>query len=207
MCGMTRRQDVLEAVRLGANAIGVVLYEASPRFVTPRAARELVADLPEAVERIGVFVGATAAEISAAVQTAGFTAVQLYNGPSRSELEEAGCSVPIIRAVAADAHLPETLARHAGEAVLIDASHQKLPGGTGTTWDWSLLDHAPRPPYLMLAGGLTAHNVHEAITRVSPDAVDVSSGIETSPGIKDHARMAAFVAACAPFRSKSQESQ
>jgi len=205
MCGMTRRQDVLEAVRLGADAIGVVLYEPSPRYVTPEAARLLVADLPDHVERVGVFVSATAGQIAAAVKIAALSAVQLYDGPSRQELELAGCTVPIIRALKADAGLAESLALHADEAVLLDAPAGTLPGGTGKTWDWSLLDHVSRPRYLMLAGGLHAGNVHEAVTRARPDAVDVSSGIESSLGVKDGARMAAFVAACAPFRNKAQE--
>jgi phosphoribosylanthranilate isomerase len=205
ICGMTRREDVLEAVRLGVDAIGVVLYEDSPRHVTADQAQKLVADLPAGVERVGVFVRAGAAEIAQAVSQAGFSAVQLYEGPTRHELEQAGCTVPIIRAVQADALLASQLALHAGEAILVDAPAQKRPGGTGTEWDLSLLDRVIRPRYLVLAGGLHAGNVQAAVTRAKPDAVDVSTGVEKSPGIKDPARMAAFVAACAPFRKTSQE--
>lgn len=205
MCGMTRRQDVLEAVRLGVDAIGVVMYDASPRYVTPDLARKLLEDLPDEVERVGVFVSATAGHIASIAQSAGLSAVQLYKGPTRQELERAGCSVRIIRALNADPGLVDALAPYAGEAVLLDAAAGSLPGGSGQTWDWSLLDRIRRPAYLMLAGGLHAGNVHEAVTRVHPDAVDVSSGIESSPGVKDTARMAAFVQACAPFRSKAQE--
>src|SRR5262245_21843113 len=102
MCGMTRREDVLEAVRLGVDAIGVVMYEASPRFVTPQAAAKLLDGLPGGVEKVGVFVKAGAAQVAAAVREAGLTAVQLYEGPSRKDLEQSGCAVPIIRAVAAN---------------------------------------------------------------------------------------------------------
>lgn len=201
---MTRREDVLEAVRLGADAIGVVMYEASPRFVKPEAASKLLDPLPAGVEKVGVFVKAKAAEIARAAREAGLTAVQLYDGPSREALDGAGCSVRIIRAVAANDQLPETLRQHVGEAILVDAAGGTLPGGSGLTWDWSLLDSARRPTYLMLAGGLHAGNVAVAVTRVRPDAVDVSSGIEVSPGIKDPERMAAFVDACDPFRKGMQ---
>lgn len=208
MCGMTRREDVLEAVRLGADAIGVVMYEPSPRYVTPEAARALVLDLPRHVEKVGVFVKATAAEVISAVKQAGLTAVQLYDGPTREELEQAGCDeLLIIRAVRADEKLAEALALNEGEAVLLDAPGGKLPGGTGTAWDWSLLDSALRPHYLMVAGGLHAGNVALAVTRTHPDAVDVSSGIEVSPGVKDPVRMAAFVEACSPFRKEVQEQE
>lgn len=205
MCGMTRRQDVLEAVRLGVDAVGVVLYEPSPRYVTPDDARLLVADLPDRVDRVGVFVSASAEQIAAAVKTAALSTVQLYDGPSQKELERAGCAVPIIRALKADIGLADALTKCADLTVLLDAPGGTLAGGTGTTWDWSLLDRVVRPRYLMLAGGLHAGNVHEAVTRARPDAVDVSSGIESSPGVKDAARMAAFVSACAPFRNKAQE--
>ena len=202
---MTRRQDVLEAVRLGVDAIGVVMYEASPRYVTPEAANQLLEDVPDRVDRVGVFVSATAEQISRAVEASGVSIVQLYKGPSSQELEEAGCRVPIIRALNADAGLAEAVARHTGEAILLDAPAGLLPGGSGKQWDLSLLDRIQRPTFFVLAGGLNAGNVHEAVTRVRPDAVDVSSGIESSPGVKDAAKMAAFVAACAPFRDKAQE--
>jgi phosphoribosylanthranilate isomerase len=207
MCGMTRREDVLEAVRLGVDAIGVVLYPSSPRYVSPEAARLLLEGLPNPVERVGVFVSASADEVAAAVRQAALSAVQLYDGPSGHELKQAGCDTPIIHAVPADARLAETLARLKGEAVLVDAATGTLPGGTGTPWDWSLLDHLPRPRYLVLAGGLHAGNVDLAVTRTRPDAVDVSSGIEAAPGVKDPVRMAAFVRACARFRKGAQEAR
>lgn len=205
ICGLTRRQDVLAAAKLSVNAVGVVFYEPSPRCVTVSQARTLLADLPPFLARVGVFVEAGAEQISDYVRQAGLTTVQLYGGATVQQLFEAGCHVPVIRVVHAGADLRERLIRLTDEVVLVDAPPQELPGGTGKAWDWNLVQGAPRPRYLVLAGGLNADNVREAVTRVKPDAVDVSSGVESTPGIKDPAKLAAFVAACAPFRTTHQE--
>ena len=205
MCGMTRREDVLAAARLGVDAVGLVFYPASPRHVTAAQAYHLVRDLPPFVARVGLFVDAPLAEIMATVASVGLSAVQLYGGPGTKELAEAKLGVPVIRGLHASDQLHQELSRYSNEAVLVDAPRQALPGGTGRTWDWSTLKEAPRPRYLMLAGGLQGMNVAEAVRLVKPDAVDVSSGVEFSPGVKDPQRMKAFVAACAPFRNSSRE--
>jgi phosphoribosylanthranilate isomerase len=205
ICGLTRRQDVLAAAKLSVNAVGVVFYEPSPRCVTVTQARALLADLPPFLARVGVFVDAGPEQISDYVRQAGLTTVQLHGGATVQQLFEAGCHVPVIRVIHAGADLRERLIRLTDEAVMIDAPPQELPGGTGRVWDWNLVQGAPRPRYLVLAGGLNAENVREAVTLVKPDAVDVSSGVESSPGIKDPAKLAALVAACAQFRTSHQE--
>lgn len=200
MCGMTRPADVRAAARLGVDAVGFVFYPASPRCVTEAHAFRLAQELPPLVARVGLFVEAPLSEIVDTVASVGLSAVQLYGGPSTRELSDAGCGAAVIRGLQASADLHRELTKYSDEAVLVDAPRQELPGGTGRPWDWGLLVAAPRPRYLMLAGGLKADNVAAAIQLVRPDAVDVSSGVEESPGVKSAERMAAFVAACAPFR-------
>lgn len=204
-CGMTRREDVLAAVELGVDAVGVVFHQSSPRYVTVEQAGMLLRNLPPFVARVGVFVEPQTLQILEFVQRAGLTAVQVYGGPTTEALWTAGCRVPVVRALHAGADLHAQLSAYVEETVLIDAASQTTPGGTGRTWDWSTLKSASRPRQLMLAGGLNAGNVYEAVTRVKPDAVDVSSGVEKSPGVKDPARMAAFVKACSPFRHSLKE--
>jgi phosphoribosylanthranilate isomerase len=200
-CGMTRREDLLAASRLGVDAIGLVFYTESPRHVKPEQARALAYDLPPFVTKVGVFVEPSAEQVCQMVQHVGLSAVQLYGGPSTRDLRAAGCHVPIIRAVSAGADLADRLSEYRDESVLVDAPAGNLPGGTGQIWDWASLQACPRPRHLILAGGLNADNIREAVLRAKPDGVDVSSGVEQSPGVKDAARMAAFMAACTSFRS------
>jgi len=195
-CGITRVEDALEAVRLGAWAIGINHHPASPRFCDPAVAVEISAAVKRQVEVAGVFVNATLDDLVRAAENEDLTMIQLHGGEGAAFCREAarrtGCKV--IKAI----RVRSTADVQAAEAFrtdfhLLDAYRPGSPGGTGGSFDWELLTgHRSEVP-LILAGGLTPENVDEAVATVQPYAVDVASGIESEPGIKDHAQMAAFM--------------
>lgn len=192
ICGITRPDDARAAAAAGATAIGMIFWPDSPRAVASGAAREIVAALPAGVPGIGVFVNQSEDEINAAVFDARLFGVQLHGD---EPLEIIGrIRRPVIRAMsiaqaAAIDEVPSSV------TVLLDASDPARRGGTGTTIDWNAAAGIARKRPIVLAGGLTPDNVAEAIAIVKPYAVDVSSGVESRPGIKDHAKIHAFMEA------------
>jgi len=203
ICGTTSLEDAQLAVDAGADAIGFV-FAPSPRQVTIERAAAITASLPAAVEKIGVFVDATLAELEAAVQTGGLTGVQLHSG-IRPEMpaqlkRRFGPDLRVLRVVhyAADAAAQaESIAADANvDAVLVDSRTATAVGGTGISFDWSAaqsLFHGARKP-MVVAGGLRHENVAEAIRTLQPWGVDVVSGVESAPGSKDAAKVRAFIA-------------
>lgn len=198
-CGLTREDDVDAAVALGADAIGLNFYPQSPRYLTPARAACLVARVPAFVTTVGLFVDAPRAAIEAVLDRARLGLLQ-FHGDETVE----GCSGFRIGWIKTARVLPETdlleFSRRyrAANVILLDA-HSEGYGGAGKVFDWSLIpeqligpDAAPR---VVLSGGLNAQNVADAIVRVRPFAVDVSSGVERDKGIKDHDAMRRFVAA------------
>jgi phosphoribosylanthranilate isomerase len=194
VCGITRREDAVLAASLGATRIGLVFWSRSPRAVTPEAARHIVSALPAGVQAVGVFVNAGPAEVRSVVHEAGLTAVQLHGDEAVEDF--AAVDADIIKAIAVspdlDAHSVSSLPPHV--TVLLDAHDPVRRGGTGTTIDWSVAADIARRRPTILSGGLNADNVGEAIARVRPHMIDVSSGVESAPGIKDPARLRAFFA-------------
>jgi phosphoribosylanthranilate isomerase len=192
MCGMTRPEDARAAAAAGASAIGMVFWPGSPRCVTVEGACAIVAALPVGVPAIGVFVNQSVDEINAAIDGAGLFGVQLH-GDEPAEII-ARVRRPVIRAVSLEtAALVDALPPQV--TVLLDAADPERRGGTGITIDWEAAAIIARKRPVVLAGGLTPQNVERAIAQVRPYGVDVSSGIESAPGIKDHERIAAFVEA------------
>jgi phosphoribosylanthranilate isomerase len=195
ICGMTRAGDAALAVQMGADAVGFVFWPESPRAVTPDVARAIAATVPPLVARVGVFVNAPAREVTEIVRSVGLDAVQLHG----DEPVDAYASVParIIKAVvlesAADVERAAALPAHV--TPLVDAADRIRRGGTGSLADWSYAAELAGRRLVMLAGGLTAENVAEAVRVVRPWAVDVSSGVETTPGVKSAERLAQFFAA------------
>jgi phosphoribosylanthranilate isomerase len=194
-CGITNLDDALEAARLGAWAIGLNHYPPSPRFCEPGAAVEISAALKRRLEVVGVFVNPTLDEVVAAAENESLTMVQLHGGEGPAFCREAarrtGCKV--IKAV----RVHSTADVRGAEAFrtdfhLMDAHRPGTHGGTGESFDWELLADRRSEVPLILAGGLTPDNVDEAIAAAHPFAVDVASGVEAEPGVKDHALMAAF---------------
>lgn len=190
ICGITRAEDARAAAAAGATVIGMVFWPGSPRAVDRETARRVVSALPAGVPAIGVFVNQPVEEINAAIDAAGLFGVQLH-GDEPVEMI-ARIRRPVVRALSLDdvamidALPPEV-------TVLLDAADPVKRGGTGQTIDWAAAREIARRRPIVLAGGLTPENVEHAIEAVRPYAVDVSSGVEASPGIKDRARMAAFI--------------
>jgi phosphoribosylanthranilate isomerase len=192
ICGITRQEDAQEAARLGATFVGFVLWEGSPRAATLDRVRTIVATLPGDVTPVGVFVNPTSDAINAAAD-AGIRLAQVH-GDATDDLVEA--RVPVIRAVhlagdGGDGIEPDV----DDELIVLDAHDPAKHGGTGKTIDWVRAARIARRRRIILAGGLTPFNVRQAIEQVQPFAVDVASGVESSPGIKDHGLLRAFIAA------------
>jgi len=197
VCGITNQEDAVAAVAAGADALGFVFWPSSPRAISPAAAAEIARELPSSVARVGVFVDAEPEELARAADLVGLDLLQLL-GP---ETPEAFARLPRpalkVMRVAAGFRAEEALAFSATSAgILFDTYRREAPGGTGVSFDWGLARGLREQlPFLVLAGGLTPENVAQAIDAVRPHAVDVSSGVEASPGRKDVAKLQAFVGA------------
>lgn len=194
ICGLTREADVDAAVTAGADAIGFVFYPPSPRHVTPERAAELARRIPPFVDVVGLFVNAEPAAVLATCASVPLNLLQFHGDEDAAYCRQ--FSRPYLRAARVRPGLD--LVEFAGSfpearGLLLDAFVEGYGGG-GHVFDWTLIPPA-LPGYLLLSGGLNADNVAAAIERVRPDAVDVSSGVESGKGIKDHAKIAAFVAA------------
>jgi phosphoribosylanthranilate isomerase len=192
MCGITRLEDALACVEAGAAAVGFNFWPESKRHVPLAQATEIAAALPRGVLRVGVFVRASPDEVRAAVTGARLDAVQLHGDEDPADYVRVG--VPLWQVLRLEATLPEAVSAHAS-ALLLDARVKGF-GGSGRTFDWSLAQGARRYGVpLWVAGGLTPGNVGEVVRRVAPEGVDVASGVESSPGLKDPALIRAFMAA------------
>ncbi|HLO61764.1 MAG TPA: phosphoribosylanthranilate isomerase [Azonexus sp.] len=194
ICGLTREADVDAAVAAGADAIGFVLYPHSPRYVTPQRAAELARRIPPFVDVVGLFVNEAPAAVQAACAALPINLLQFHGDEDEAYCR--GFSRPYLRAARVRPGLDLVeFARSFPDArgLLLDAFVEGYGGG-GHVFDWTLIPPG-LPGYLVLSGGLNADNVGDAVRRVRPVAVDVSSGVEMGKGIKDHAKIAAFVAA------------
>ncbi len=188
ICGITRADDAVLAVESGAAAVGFIFWPGSPRVVSASAAATVVKTLPSAVMKVGVFVNQTRAEIEAIVHEAGLTAVQLH-GDETPEFA-AALQLPVIKAVSQVT--PDLDRWPAHVTLLVDAYDPIRRGGTGATADWRQAAALAHHRRVMLAGGLNAGNVASAIATVQPFGIDVSSGVESSPGIKDPQKIRAL---------------
>jgi phosphoribosylanthranilate isomerase len=193
ICGITRPEDALEAILHGADAIGLVFYPQSPRYVTPLQAAEIVKKIPAFITVVGLFVNAEASEISDILSAVHLDLLQFHGDETPMQCRQ--FSRPYMKAirVKSDTNLVQYAADYAdAKALLLDAFAEGVPGGTGQVFDWNLIPSNLSVP-VVLAGGLNADNVTQAIQKVRPYAVDVSGGVEASKGIKDAAKIAAFM--------------
>ena len=197
ICGVTNANDAEACAELGADMIGFNFYPASPRYIEPTVVRRIVDALPPRTCAVGVFVDADPAEIRKIAKIAGVRCVQLHGRATPESCSELAREFRVIRALSTDVRFePEHAVAFPHCDVLIDAYHAELRGGTGQTCDWSAARAATRyTRCLILSGGLDAQNVGRAIAAVMPQAVDVCSGIESAPGVKDHRKLDQFISA------------
>jgi phosphoribosylanthranilate isomerase len=196
ICGITRIEDALAAAEAGADAIGLVFYAKSPRAVNVQQAREIIRALPPFVTTVGLFVNASRCELTEILEAVPLDLLQFHGDETPADCE--GYSRPYIKAlrVRAGDDLEAACKSYASASgILLDTYVAGVPGGTGETFDWALVPAKLSKP-VILAGGLSPANVAQAIARVKPWAVDVSGGVEQAKGIKDHARIRAFIDAC-----------
>jgi phosphoribosylanthranilate isomerase len=204
ICGMTNLEDALFACEAGADAVGFVFYEKSPRYVRAETVREIVEKVPEKVEKVGVFVGVSpsVADIS---RQAGVTIAQIYCHAQPPLTDEYILKLPcrVIAAISLGAvgedelcgfHVSDKVRNHI-VATLIDSGNSERPGGTGQHFDWHMMPDLARLAgmNLVMAGGLGPDNVREAIRVLKPWGVDVASGVESRPGKKDPEKVRAFI--------------
>lgn len=195
ICGITNIDDALAAVAAGADALGFNFYKPSPRYISPQSAREIIEQLPHSVLTVGVFVNEEAAARIA--DEAGVAALQLHGDESPSYCRELATDRYVIKALAVSKNFNvDVIKSYEVEAIMLDASDNKLRGGTGRSFDWSLArEVSGLVPKLFLAGGLSPENIAEAVATVRPYAVDACSALEDRAGKKNHERMRAFIKA------------
>jgi len=194
ICGITRLEDALAAARAGAHAIGFVFYGLSPRYVAPAAAGAIIRALPPFITTVGLFVDAGDDHVRAALAEAPVELLQFHGAETPEYCRQ--FQRPYMKAVRMGTGvdlLQYARDYHDAKALLLDAYVEDLHGGSGVAFDWSRVpDGLPLP--VIVSGGLTVENVGDAVRRVRPSAVDVSTGVESAKGIKDAAKIAAFIA-------------
>ena len=189
ICGITNRDDALAAIEGGASALGFNFYSQSPRYIDPDRAAGLIAELPESIWKVGVFVNESAEQITEIAQLAGLDVVQLVGVGQAIRLP----GLRVWQAIPVNEEfMLSDIETHPFEAALLDTPASEGYGGTGRTFDWSRAAGFTKVK-IILAGGLDAHNVRQAIAAANPWGVDICSRIESSPGHKDHVKMAQFL--------------
>jgi len=201
ICGITALEDAEAAVEQGADAVGFILWPESPRFVQPDRVRAIADALPAAVLKVGVFVNQPARHVNEVVSRSGLTHVQLHGDETPSFA--ASLTRPVIKATSLAAGPPAIDAWPAETMWLVDAHDPIRRGGTGKPADWSAAAGLARQRPVWLAGGLTPENVVYAVERVRPFGIDVSSGVERTPGVKDHGKLKALFAAVSRSRGET----
>ncbi len=206
ICGITREKDAHAAVVCGAAYVGFVFHRASPRYVTPERARQIVKTLPSNVEPVGVFVNSEPEDVRRIVDAVGLSVAQLHGDETPQRCHASNSRVwkalRVSHASASEraAWLAASAAYVDCEAMLLDAKAETAHGGTGKVSDWHLAASLARTRPVVLAGGLTAENVVDAVTAVRPWALDVSSGVEDAPGEKSEEKLRTFFSALRSMR-------
>ena len=193
ICGITRLEDAQASIEAGCDALGFVFYKESPRYIALDAFKIIAKALPPFVTKVGLFVNAEPAEIQKVIQSGLIDLIQFHGEETPAFCRQ--FEFPYIKAVGVSSSV--NLIQYEKDfydahALLLDASHGYLKGGTGQTFDWNLIPNSLSKP-IVLAGGLTVDNVKEAIKQVKPYAVDVSGGVEESKGIKNSLKIQAFI--------------
>ena len=192
VCGMTSLKDALVAVEGGADAVGFIFYKKSPRSVTMKTVREIVLELPPFVDTVGVFVDETAEQINKIADYCNLDIIQLHGDESPTYCKKIRRKV--IKAFRIkDMQSVKKISNFQVSGFLLDTFSENLHGGTGKVFDWNLALPAKKFGPVIMAGGLTPNNVQQAVRQIRPYGVDVCSGVESEPGIKDHKKVRAFL--------------
>lgn len=193
ICGITTVADAVAAASAGADALGLMFYAGSPRALTPAAARQITRELPPFLTLTGVFVNPARDEVLRAIGETGIDTLQFHGDESPQFC--ASFDLPVIKALRVkDAGSLAALQDFRTRAVLLDAFVPGQLGGTGARFNWDLAIRARESGHrIILAGGLSPENIRDAVSKVAPFGVDVSSGVESAPGKKDHAKVAEFI--------------
>jgi phosphoribosylanthranilate isomerase len=198
ICGITNLEDALVSVELGADMLGFNFYEKSARYISPKTAGALVSEMPDNIEKVGVFVNKSVEEIFQLLNTVSLDTVQLHGDepPEFIDALRGRTAVKLIKAIRVGQKFdPAVISDFRTDGILLDAFSKSGYGGTGETFAWDRAKNLGRSiPRLYLAGGLHAGNVSKAVKSVRPYAVDVASGVESFPGKKDPAKLEAFIA-------------
>jgi len=192
ICGITNLDDALSAVKAGADALGFVFYEKSPRFINPVRAAEIILRLPPFIQTVGLFVNEDTEKINWTAEFCGLDIVQLHGNETPDDCLEVKRRVIKVFRIQNNISI-DPLNKYQVSGYLLDAWSPDAYGGTGRTFNWELAEAAKQYGPVILAGGLTLENVAEAIKVVKPYAVDVSSGVESSLGKKDAEKVRAFI--------------
>jgi phosphoribosylanthranilate isomerase len=204
VCGITRLEDALAASALGVDAIGFVFYKKSPRYIDPMKAAAIIRELPPFVSAVGLFVNPEQSFIDKVLTSCPLGVIQLHGDESPDFCQAQARRV--IKAIAVSSQEDLDRAKQYTCSILLDTKAPKgVYGGTGHSFDWSLLQDFTHDYPLMLAGGLNSENAAMALSHRQWFALDVSSGVETAPGIKDHAKMQDFVSAVQAIDKEIQE--
>ncbi len=188
ICGITLPDDAQLASEYGARMIGMIFYDKSPRFISDSAAEKIVQILPEEVLPVGVFVNPEVEEISSIIDNTGIKALQIHGKFNSDEVNS--LNLPLIQAYSiSDKNDFDSIRQNGSDYFLLDNKELNSYGGTGKTFDWELIPTDLRKDRMILAGGITAENAAEAISKINPAFLDVSSGVESSPGIKDKMKL------------------
>ena len=192
ICGITTINDAMTAAEAGAEALGFVFYEASPRNVSPEQAKEIIRQLPPFVQTVGLFVNESLSRVNSLADTCGLDIVQLH-GDEQPDFCN-GVTRRVIKALRIkDISDLKSIASYQVSTFLLDAWSSSAPGGTGERFNWDIAAEASKNHKIILAGGLTPDNIIEAVKQTRPYAVDVSSGVESAPGKKDPDKVLSFI--------------
>ena len=198
ICGTTSLKDALLAIESGADAVGFIFYKESPRNISKKDVKDIVVQLPPFIETVGVFVNETSDNVNRIAEQCRLTAVQLHGDESPAFCRR--IKRRVIKAVRVkDAESLKGMSGYDVSGYLLDAFNEESRGGTGKVFDWNLALRAKKQGPVIIAGGLNPFNVYTAIHRVKPYGVDVCSGVEKSPGIKDPEKVGEFIKAVRKF--------
>lgn len=207
ICGITNTEDALMASQCGAAALGFIFYPPSPRYIKPEDAKKIINVLPEKVVKVGVFVNEQPENIKQVVQSCALDMIQLHGDESPEDCRQFPKSM-IIKAVELKNNddINRAWTYHVN-ALLVDTRHAELYGGTGKTSNWNLAGRLKDKKPLILSGGLNAENIADALKTVAPNALDINSGVEASPGKKDHKKLVRIFGIIRATDTKYESSQ